>query len=273
MSANLLPALDSATERALRASIQRFGVLVPVLLDQHGELVDGHHRKRIAEDEGKSCPEQMVHLPDDPEERAAALTSVNDDRRPRISPEQRREVVTALRADGHSTRAIAGAVGVDHSTVVRDLASDESGGASAPPDASQTPPLITGTDGKSYPARKKPHGNSKLDAQQQDEIAQRLRRGEQGKALAEEFGVSTNSISKIANQNGTRRNRKGSDHKSFEGMASAAAALAGTLADLDTDAVVEHQDATDVARWVRDLNACRLALGPVIKGLNGGKLP
>jgi ParB-like chromosome segregation protein Spo0J len=146
---HLFPALDAATEDALRESIQRFGILVPVLVDQHGQLVDGRHRVRIATELDIDVPEHAVHLPDDADARADALASVNDDRRQRMSAEQRREVVASLRESGHSQRAIADAVGVSRKTVRDDL--EQVGGGAHVPDG------ITGQDGKRYPAtRPKP---------------------------------------------------------------------------------------------------------------------
>lgn len=47
-----------------------------------------------------------------------------------------------LREQGHSLRAVAGAVGVDHKTVRNDLA----GGDMSPPDT------VRGADGRTYPA-------------------------------------------------------------------------------------------------------------------------
>lgn len=61
-----------------------------------------------------------------------------------MEPGQRREIVGALREQGHSLRAIAGAVGASEPTVRRDLA-----GASH-----DAPDEVLGKDGKSYPARK-----------------------------------------------------------------------------------------------------------------------
>jgi len=52
----------------------------------------------------------------------------------RPTHEQRREIVSQMRSEGMSTRAIGSALGADHSTVVRDLAT----GADAPVDESQT---------------------------------------------------------------------------------------------------------------------------------------
>lgn len=66
----------------------------------------------------------------------------------RLTIPLRREAVTVLRSQGHSTRAIASGLGVDHSTVVRDV---KSGGASAPPAAP-----VTGLDGKTYTPSTRP---------------------------------------------------------------------------------------------------------------------
>jgi hypothetical protein len=53
-------------------------------------------------------------------------------------------VVADLREEGHSLRAIAGAVGVDKERVRQDLAGVED----------STPATVTGRDGKSYPAKR-----------------------------------------------------------------------------------------------------------------------
>lgn len=134
--------LSPAVESALRASIKRFGVLVPVAKDQHGNVLDGHQRLRVAGELGVDVPTTVIEVASADEAREIART-LNEDRRA-MPKAERLEVVKALREEGHTTRAIAGAVGVDHSTVIRDLA----GGASAPP------ARVTGLDGKSYPARK-----------------------------------------------------------------------------------------------------------------------
>lgn len=139
---NLFPALDAATEDALRESIKRFGVLVPVARDQHGRTLDGHHRARIADELGAKYRVDVIRVEDDDQARDIAAT-LNTDRR-QLDADQRREIVAALREHGHSLRAIAGAVGVEQTTVRRDL----SGVAPA------TPAEVTGQDGKRYPARR-----------------------------------------------------------------------------------------------------------------------
>ena len=136
----VFPALDAATEAALRDSIQRFGVLVPVFHDQHGRTLDGHHRERIAVALGVPVTVIVRPVADDDEAREIART-LNADRR-QMTPEQRSAVVVALRSEGHSLRAIAGAVGVSVGTVQTDVARVQV----------HTPVPTKGRDGKTYPA-------------------------------------------------------------------------------------------------------------------------
>lgn len=80
---------------------------------------------------------------------AEALVSLNDDRRPRLSLEQRREMVVDLRQEGHSYQAIGGALGVHETTAMRDFR--KAGPAHAGPGG---PEQIVGLDGKTYPAKR-----------------------------------------------------------------------------------------------------------------------
>lgn len=137
----IFPALDAATEAALRASIERFGVLVPVAKDQHGRVIDGYHRKRIADELGVSYRVDLITVSDDEQAREIAQT-LNSDRR-QMSADQRREVEAVLREQGHSLRAIAGAVGISQEQVRRDL--------STVTDVT-VPDRIVGIDGKSRPS-------------------------------------------------------------------------------------------------------------------------
>lgn len=136
--------LAPAVEAALRASIYRFGVLVPVAKDQHGNVLDGHQRARLADELGVKYPVNIIECADDAEALEIART-LNEDRRA-MPKDERLEVVKALREGGHTTRAIAGALGVSQSTVMNDLAGEHS----------CSPVAVTGLDGKSYPARKEP---------------------------------------------------------------------------------------------------------------------
>lgn len=67
----LYPPLDAATEAALRAAIVRFGVIVPVVVTQHGEIIDGHHRGRIAGELGVEFETHVVVVSGPDEARAS----------------------------------------------------------------------------------------------------------------------------------------------------------------------------------------------------------
>lgn len=153
----LFDALPPAIEDALRESIRRFGVLVPVTVDQDGAMLDGHHRARIATDLGVPYDRLVHHCADDDERREIART-LNSDRR-QLTSEQRQSVVVALAEAGHSNRAIAGALGVGETTVRRDL--------STAPDGAVRPERTVGKDGKSRPARRAPRVLARNDREQE----------------------------------------------------------------------------------------------------------
>ncbi|MGA2805691.1 MAG: DNA methyltransferase [Acidimicrobiales bacterium] len=52
----VLPPLQEAAYRSLRADIERHGVLVPIDVDEEGEILDGHNRQAIADELGIDCP-------------------------------------------------------------------------------------------------------------------------------------------------------------------------------------------------------------------------
>lgn len=137
----LFPVLEPAIEAALRLSIERFGVIQPITVDQHGRTLDGHNRRRLAQELGVPCPEITRDVADDDEARAIAIT-LNTDRR-HWDAAQRRAIAVELRSQGHSFRAIGGALGVDAKTIRKDT----SGGDRSPP-ADRS----VGLDGKSYPS-------------------------------------------------------------------------------------------------------------------------
>ncbi len=193
---NLFPALDRATEAALRESIKRFGVISSVVKDQHGRILDGHHRSRIAREIGVDFEARVMNVADDDEARAISET-LNNDRR-HMEPEQRRKVVAALRRSGHSLRTIARAVGVDEKTIRKDVARAGADGSA--------PAEVVGLDGKRYPAQKPARDDDELpavspqakarvsggDVVARSAVAQKLDQGDEMKAreMAETMGVT-----------------------------------------------------------------------------------
>lgn len=142
----LFEALPKVIEDALRASILRFGVLVPVVKDQHGNVLDGHHRSRIAAEMKVDYRVDVLRVESDEDSREIQRT-LNADRR-QLTEQQRQEVALALRQEGHSYRAIAGALGVDAMTVRADILS------TVEDSTVELPDRVTGLDGKSRPAKR-----------------------------------------------------------------------------------------------------------------------
>lgn len=161
----LYGALPVAVEKALRASIKMHGVLVPVAVDQHGRILDGHHRKRIAEEEGVECATSTINVSSEEQAQEIART-LNEDRR-QLSAEERRPVVADLRAAGHSERAIADALGVSKSTVHKDLDQVVTG------DHLPETQRATGKDGKSYPAKQKQKKKARKEEKPKAVVASR----------------------------------------------------------------------------------------------------
>ena len=119
----------------------RYGSRLPA-----GRTLDGHHRERIAADLGAPVEVITVTVADDDEAREVAVT-LNADRR-QLTTDQRRAIVADLRAEGHSLRAIAGAVGVDPETVRKDVKKIA--------DPSTIPARVTRKGGGTYPAHREP---------------------------------------------------------------------------------------------------------------------
>lgn len=112
-----LPRLADDEYAALEKSIREHGIQVPIVVDENGSVIDGHHRKEIADRLGVPCPRNTASDLDETGKRTLAC-SLNLDRR-HLNREQKREVVAkSLKADPQlSNRQHAERVGVDHKTV------------------------------------------------------------------------------------------------------------------------------------------------------------
>jgi hypothetical protein len=113
----LLPPLSEDEYAALREDIRGAGVRVPIDVDEDGNILDGHHRKAIADELGVECPERIVRGLPDFAKVDYALT-VNLTRR-HLTREQRRDLVTkSLKRDPRvSDREHARRCGVSHTYV------------------------------------------------------------------------------------------------------------------------------------------------------------
>lgn len=116
----VMPALTPDEEEWLRNDIKLHGVLVPIEVDEHGAILDGHHRAAIADELGVECP-AVVRSGLTEAEKLEHVVSLNIVRR-QLSGHDRQGVISLLRAQGLSLRAIGRAVGVSHEQVRRGLA-------------------------------------------------------------------------------------------------------------------------------------------------------
>ena len=144
--ADLLPTLSADEYAALRADIIARGIVVPVVIDEQRNVIDGQHRLRIAADLG------LVDVPMDirpglvDSEREALALDLNLHRR-HLSKDQLEKVIIWRRQKGESYRAIAQAVGVSEATARRDVSTESN-------DAVELPTAIKGKDGKTRPAKR-----------------------------------------------------------------------------------------------------------------------
>lgn len=142
----VMPNLTDTEFEGLKESIKNHGLLVPIEYDEHGAVLDGHHRLRALRELGREKQHSRVIRSglDEPDKIAHAL-ALNVHRR-HLTTDQRAEAVLKLRQAGWSVRRIATQTGIPKSTVARDL-------NTAPPGDPTNPATVIGTDGKTYPAR------------------------------------------------------------------------------------------------------------------------
>ncbi len=95
-----LPPLPDDQFAALRENIGINGILVPILIDEDRQIIDGCHRHRIATDLGYQCPEIVQEGLSDEEKRLLAR-ALNLSRR-QLSQEEKRQVTATFENRGES---------------------------------------------------------------------------------------------------------------------------------------------------------------------------
>jgi site-specific DNA-methyltransferase (adenine-specific) len=147
ISDHLLPEMTEAEYEALKASISRWGVMVPVLRAADGCVIDGRKRLRACRELGvKNCPTTVVGKLTLEEKRELRL-DLNLCRRQVGLPVKRQIAETLLRrAAWLSNRCIGRQAGLDHKTVASLRAEFESRWGIPHHDTR------IGDDGKKYPS-------------------------------------------------------------------------------------------------------------------------
>ncbi len=112
-----LPDMTPTEYAVLKASIAESGVLVPIEVDQNGEILDGHHRVRAWKElcaEGVKIPEyaRIIRHFDDDDSRIEHTLRLNCLRRD-TGPENHPRIAKHWRARGWTDEQIADALSVD----------------------------------------------------------------------------------------------------------------------------------------------------------------
>jgi site-specific DNA-methyltransferase (adenine-specific) len=146
----LMPPLTDQEFELLKTDIAEHGVLVPIVLDDEGNILDGHNRLAAvsmleAETAGLSIPYEttVVRLTTDQQKRDYVI-ALNLKRR-HLSDEARLALLVALRLDGKSAREIGEIAGVSTATAWRKLQDAEAAGMFKQPE------YTMGKDGKLRP--------------------------------------------------------------------------------------------------------------------------
>lgn len=120
MDYQVMPALGDEEYRELKEDIARRGVMVPVEFDEHGKVLDGHHRLQICAELGIKDYPKVIRAGMTEEEKRTHARKLNMARR-QLSQEQRRELIRQQLKETpeKSDRQIAAGLGVDNATVSR----------------------------------------------------------------------------------------------------------------------------------------------------------
>lgn len=185
--------LDDVERAALRAAIERDGVLHPILVDQHGNVIDGHHRNAIAMELGVECPRAVLSMTED--EALEHAIGLNVGRR-QMTRKTRKRLITHLAERGWTQRRIAEVLGVDQSTVSR---------GSSPRDASASRPRRVDSAGRAQMTHKPTPAEIE---QRRGEVERLLLDGWGARRIAKQLDVSETTVYSDAQARGRSFQRR-----------------------------------------------------------------
>jgi ParB/Sulfiredoxin domain len=120
----LMPEMNPAEFEALKADIAQRGVVVPIDIDENGEILDGHHRYRAWAELHRNEPPSTIVRAGLSEQEKRAFARKNNILRRHLTREQIRRLIAEQLRDSPewADNRIAEELGVDHKTVraVRD---------------------------------------------------------------------------------------------------------------------------------------------------------
>ena len=118
MNYQVMPSLNADEYRELKEDIVRRGVMVPIEFDEHGNILDGHHRLQICNELGIKDYPKVIRAGMTEEEKRVHARKLNMARR-HLTQEQRRELIRQQLKETpeKSDRQIASGLGVSDKTV------------------------------------------------------------------------------------------------------------------------------------------------------------
>lgn len=165
--ANPFPDLAPDDFEALRADIEKRGVIYPVVLDQHGNTIDGHQRQRACAALGVQPPTKTIEVKDDDEREELAIAL--NLRRRQLDTDQRYYYLRLLMHKmGYTEREAAKAAGVHRKTAYRAKQSSSAAGA-AQDDEPKAQEKAKESGKRKRMSKKKPNGTKKKPVSRTDE--------------------------------------------------------------------------------------------------------
>lgn len=194
---SFLPPLSTSEFEALRANIEAEGVRDPILVDEEGNILDGHNRFKIKPD----APKNIV-LGKTEAEKKALVFCVNLARR-NMSPDQKKEILAKMkviagelkkeRKNGQvrSQDEIAALLGVDQTTVSKWLSPKQPKTQAK----SDTTPIMNIHNRRT--SKPPPDARVKVSKAGRTKIHERIKAGEPQAQAAADFSISQQQAGRI----------------------------------------------------------------------------
>jgi len=192
MNYPLLPPLSAEDYAALKQDIAEHGVQVPIEMDEDGNILDGYHRVRAAEELGISDWPKIIRRFDSDADRRSHARRLNVVRR-HLTQEKRRALIAdeLKEAPARSNRQIAAGLRVDDKTVQAVRAQME-----ADAEIPQVHRRKT-SDGKSRPATQRPSRSKHEHSSHAAEVTALLRAWETARRSAQEEFLKFSRLQRI----------------------------------------------------------------------------